>query len=40
MFLRENSLGVTARLVDWLKNYDPADGVHEIGHGGVVNIAN
>ena len=24
---------VTARLVDWLKNYDPADGVHEIGHG-------
>ena len=25
--------GRTARLVDWLKNYDPADGVHEIGHG-------
>ena len=24
---------VTARLVDWLKNYDPSDGVHEIGHG-------
>ena len=25
--------GVTERLIDWLKNYDPADGVHEIGHG-------
>ena len=24
---------MTERLVDWLKNYDPADGVHEIGHG-------